>query len=529
MKEIHEVRNLLFGVNCITGQTGDRICREWESRFSKASAFMTDADNGESCEQIADKLCRKLEKQGFRDFSNRVVILVVFYDMRQEMPKAVMDELKKLPAKLNYMLKCNIAMELQFIDVGRIGRIDNQKMRAMVAHVSEENRNVPHSRHMILMAEPALSTNHDKVWRSVITLLDLIRCDTNPHDLLPDLSGMPHNSAVGYLGYGECDPEALQQIEAKLQQLKSKFREEDLTLFREQFASRTNRLRSDILSDMNIDGALQPLHPDMEIPEGKGFLGLGNKREKARKGKLQSFEEARQKTVDALEETARDMKREINKRFAKLNAQADQLLIAALEESGLSITCKADSDRTEEMLVYHRKSSYVPNPPELKYDEKGYAEDIGRYLEDVRNDAIEEGYAEFYRSLLKTFKGLPEDHFDILREEKEREAALLNEEKYTLRSPEDFCRGVFHGNTGIISEFALDITAVKSKTWVVAHGKSMQDLVEEISVGNIVADVCKVDDNYDGVRKAKKVKIEALRVVMSQCTDSTLTKLFPEV
>ena len=263
---VQNVHSLLFGINLVGGRMGEVVRDMWSERFTPYSAFLADVTTEARASDMTDKLIHAIRQQGIADVTHKAVIMVAFMDMTQPVPNTLLAELAALPERLNNLLHCNVSMMLQFAHVGRIGAIVRDEIIAKVENAVEENLKAHYSHHLYVLAEPALSIESNRVWEPAISLTDLLRGEVNPHEMLPSIRNAPRNSCVGYIGFGQCNPNAQAYITKRIELLEDKFRQENLDRFRIMIAQEKDRVVELVNGNIVVRGDMQPLHPHMEVP-----------------------------------------------------------------------------------------------------------------------------------------------------------------------------------------------------------------------------------------------------------------------
>lgn len=441
VKNITTIEHKMFGLCCIQGGERERLRTLWEQRFAKKTAFWVDAGEQKPME-IMEQFRDQLAALGISSMAGERCIVALFLDFTALQDEARMRELCQLPANLQNHFGCTVSVALQFGHLGVLDRIHNKAPieNALLATKINGELKVGFPR-LYLVATPFLGGEVSPHWKAVAVLLDILRRDPHRGEVLPDCADSDSGNDVGFIRYSEFLEGGVDEWQRRVEKLTKQLGSDGEELLQEALATRLSVLEESVKRRYEVDGNLQPLHPDMYVEKG-GFLGGDVK--KAKKGKLPSYNTAAAETCSALEKTALRMRREIETEYTREAAGTDFMDLCA--ECGIGLGRVKDRAAIMRLLDGLRNShtEAAIRPTLQPYREEGYANEMTLYLNQSKKNAIADGRRRYVEQMHRNYEAVTDEQLQDKLQELQVERTKLNEAIHAMPTAEGWLTNILY-------------------------------------------------------------------------------------
>lgn len=357
----------LIGVSFIQSEENTHVKKHWDNRFRAENADWIQMSGPEmSVEDVLVQVVNLRKEQG-QNLAGLNIVLAGFYDMFDENVEKQAEFLNNLASELK-LNHAKMQPVIQFAYVGRNPSPDAQTLRQRVIMVAEKNT----GRVCLVGRSPVV--DETLCWKPEILLLDVLRRSQNPLSHLP----LPnHLGAVGYLRYAEHSQSRLDQADAEIARLKKCLGDEGQDSFRSGIRGLVDEIAQKAPGDFPVDGAKQPLHPDMSVNPGKFSLTGKYKKQ---------FEAAQKETVNAVHVTGSRLVERMKERYIPTDEQADEMIRTVIRERqpGYGMLEKLQPGQLNLSVDGAVNSTVVSLP----YNPNGYSGMITQYLNGRREDGV---------------------------------------------------------------------------------------------------------------------------------------------
>ena len=323
-------QSALLGLCCMPSNESilcEIIRKQWKDRFDMISTLLYDVD-------FSDKtsLTNRIQVTDFINnrSANEEVLISIFLDLRRPLEQENIGSIQTFRNDYSSNFACHGVRTIIFGYVGNYTftpetdtNVD-KNIKLLLQQFSQS--------HIMLISE--IKEGQSQCWIPVMAFLEVLR---RMNTLMEKL---PADARVGYLEYGLYNKELRRQYEAELSLIEKKLSDEGAGTASDAMRAEIKRLTSESSKAFNINGGIQPLHPDLKIKPG--FLGIGRLRATRPGG---SFDIAKNITRDAVEQTAKKMENGIKKIFTLSNSEADQLLQKFTESVSLKLIADGTVER----------------------------------------------------------------------------------------------------------------------------------------------------------------------------------------
>lgn len=530
--DISTVNRNLIGISFLEDKySKERIKKQWDARFSPMNSFWLEASAEDTVESAYDKCVNLFQGQNITSLTGQPVVMAFFVDCTQELSENMLRILKSLARALEGMLQCVVHAEIQFCYVGRLslGSRERQRMSLRTAVTNNSKKTGGGYHRLCLVATPSLGASSSNEWKSAIVYLDLLRRCPNLADLMPIPAHGNPNENVGYLMYEEHDEQEYDRLTTEKKYLETLQGNSGADELHEILTRRRDELKNQVEEQFTINASLQPQHTDMFVPEGGGFLGMGRPRDKAAKGKLDTYNQAVSATRSAVTETGERMTEEILELFRAEADRAPEILRKAWEDANVGMETLRNRKAMESAVKVPGTNGGLDVALEMKYTPNGCAGEIGEYLRSVRETAVSRGIDLLNQQMKTALNGITPEELD------QREADLLaklNAVKLGLNkipSISNLCSAISgHGDPKECCFSIMGSLSAASRKMLLARGHAMEDAMEAAITGN-KCERYAIYHPHGGIVRPDTAPLKALKVIYVYCSDEALQQLLHEV
>lgn len=315
-------QSALLGLCCIPSDESTickNIRKQWDDRFDMISTLLYDVD-------FSDKtsLTNKIQVTDFVNHrsANEEVLISIFLDLRHSLEHENLRYIQTFRDDYSSSFACHSVRTIIF------GYVGNYTFSPETDAVIDRNielmlHQFPQC-HILLVSE--IKEGQSQCWIPVMAFLEVLR---RMNALMEKL---PADARVGYLEYGLYNKALRRQYEDELSSIEKKLSNDGEGVASDALRAEIQKLTAEARKAYNVNGGMQPLHPDLKV--NPGIFGLGRLRATRPGG---SFDIARNVTKDAAEKTAENMENGIRELFTLSDSEADQQLLQFTENIGLKL------------------------------------------------------------------------------------------------------------------------------------------------------------------------------------------------
>lgn len=516
MPDISIAQCKLVGISCLEGSERDRTKQEWEERFLEHEAFWLDAQEGQKAVALAKRITAVMSEHEIVTLADETVVLAVFLDLTKAPNVELLREITKLPAVLT-KLGClaPIVLEFGFLDDVAFGDAEalKENVRNVVA-VNCEDQNI-RKQLVLVAASPYGQSQDDVCWKSVMVALDILRRDSAPASMIP-VDGANPNDNVGFLRYGEYDEQKLQTLQAEQNRLQIKLGNGGTMEFKNVLNMALGEIEKEINDRYVVEGNCQPLHPGMKV---EGYFA----RRAAEHGR-EPFASARNSTWNALDMTAKNLKKMILDAYRQKIEGAPGDLKKYIEQADIGIMLESDSAAMLGMLDPGAVGMSEPMTPNLAFKESGYTSEIDGYLKDMRRYCAAKVRYEYMVGLRDAYKAVDQSEYT------KRQAALAKELKNTgyriskVTDKKTLVNLIANGGNLPQANIHITLGGGNSACWALCRDKADYGDMSAACTGALVT-VYYIDAKFGGLKLLDNAPIKAVQLLQFHCSEERLTNL----
>lgn len=376
MTAINEIiQDEVIAISFLDQAEYERMESQWVDRFRPDQTILIKTSVEEKPMAAMQRVHSAIKDQGYDVMSGLRVILAGFLDLRGDSAVEQTRFLKEIAYQLS-AVGCIVSLKMQFAYIGEIPSPERKKIQSNVKMVADEGNG-----RLCLVGKYGFDENGGNNWRATVMLLDALRRSTDYVSMLPKL---PNGSekGVGFLKYAEFSQERLNNLEKRKLQIERELGDKGTDELSFSVVACLEEISRSAGKDFPADGKKHPYHPDM-IVENKG-VGPFNKRNKAKKGDNKEYNAAAAATVEAVEATAKQMRRKMEARYIPTDEQAMEWMRRFLEDGKVGIKCILGMQNMRQQLSLTPDENKMPQVLTLPYSEDGCADRIGYYLTEYR-------------------------------------------------------------------------------------------------------------------------------------------------
>ena len=266
-----------------------------------------------------------------------------------------------------------------------------------------------------------------------------------------------------------------------------------------------------------VDGAFQPLHPDMIVPK---------KRErKATKGRYAPYNMAAIQTESAIDKTGKAIAGAVKVCFALTDEEASQKLHEAISKSGLGLAAAADKqymmnialatsnpapERPVALLLSNYCSNYIPN--------------IDHYLKKVKDYALFEGREMLYASLKRAYERIDTGYFEKQMRENNDKLKQILAILQNLYNADDFYSKADNEMLSLTSTFSADgVNEAESKSFFLLRGEDQLKRCQSENIAHTTKYY--IDETTGNIQELDDAPMKVIRLTLLDCTKQNLETL----
>lgn len=377
------INSHLIGVSFINSEENKQIQNQWNYRFRAENAdWIQVTDGNQSVDDVLGRIVQLRKGQG-QNLAGLQIVLTGFLDMFQENVEWQTDFLENLASELqrNHAIMRPV---IQFAYVGKNPSPEAEALRSRVTMVAEKNFG------KVCLVGRSVTVDDSLCWKPEMLLLDVLRRSQNPLQHLP----LPNQlGAIGYLRYAQHSQSQITQADAAIAHMKKCLSEEGQDSFRAGIRALIDEIAEKAPADFPVDGAMQPLHPDVFVNPNKfHFTGKYKKQ----------FEAAQRESSKAIEATGSRMIERMKERYIPTDAEADDMIRKVIEQRqpGYGMLEKL----RPEQLNLSAEGALIGGYITLGYNPNGYSGVITQYLQGRREDGVLQCQQAMLEKLMEAFQ-----------------------------------------------------------------------------------------------------------------------------
>lgn len=525
MTDVTDVKCTLFGI-CTSEELYAQVAQAWKERFAARTAFLVKAKADADALTVVEGILNGIEAEKMAGLGMNTCVLACFFDLTRTVSETQLHETSRIARRLEVALGCNVATTLQFGYVGRAALSDGKTIPQNIKAAVAQNERDTKRTQLILVASPTLTTTEAAIWRRPMLLLDILRRSVTPTALLPETPDGKTNNDVGFLDYGEYNDGDYKSLQAQIEALELTTGNQGADRFERRLQAYLSEKEEKLRASYAVNAGMQPQHPDMLVPEG----GFPNKRKKAEKGSYEPYNTAQTLTANAVFQTGETLHKAVVDCLALSEQETDTLLKSLIDESKLGLGLADDKCRVKQLLTYPGRDESRPAAPVLAYTDEGAVKEIDRYLSTVMTYAIYCARKALYAKLLAAYEKIPDTYFQKeLEREKDKLLDVRSRIKEMYTATEFYQRAVF-GHLNLRGELSTADPSAISRSYLTVCGEEFKKLAEEIEGGEVHnVESYYVDPAIGGIQAQDNAPFKILRLTLLDCSDNSLSSLFPEV
>lgn len=517
MEDISKIQCRMVGISLLGASAGRRARAEWDDRFREHEAFWVDAHPGQTAMDLAKSISQDMAREGIKTMGGTTLVLSVFLDLMQAPDMELLEEVLSVSRLLNKALGCLIPLTLEFGYVGQFAFGDSAALKKNIWGIVEKNRGNPGERKQLCLVgiSPLWDENEDVSWKAVMTCLDLLRRQGTPGDSVP-VDGVDPSNNVGFLRYGEYDEAQLQALIKEKSDIEYALSDHGAMELRNQLAIAMGAIERETEKNYPVDGNSQPVHLGMYV---EGFFA----RKRAQRGG-EPFASARNSTLNAIDQTGKELKKRILDSYRKQTEDAETWLRHYLKEAGVGIELERDRKQMEDILSPAPLGTVEPPLPGLAYKESGYTSEIDSYLKGIRRYAGAKARHQFATALLKAYQNIPDKEFARRSSDLLQRLDGVKNRLNRLMTLETLTDIVAQGNELPGAAFQVTLAAGRSSYWVVSRNEKLSEMVEKKIAGAMTVGY-HIDAVHGGLKTLDNAPLKAIQFLQFQCSEELLNDL----
>lgn len=513
--DIPSAKSKLVGVCCLQGEERDLVKRLWEKRFSGLTAFFTDASPEDSARRIAKRINSEVTNRGFQGMAGLDVIFVVFLDLREDVSENLLQALASVPGILSANLGCNVLMRLNF---GFVDTQDDEGRETLPQRIKDAVQSDMDSRGLYLVAEPDFGGRAENHWKAVMVYLDLLRRGAESAQSLAFLNH--DNGTIGFLRYGEYGVDMLSSLQKEYDELTAQLATEGNdggAAFSTQLTSGLMELETAARAQFAVNGAMQPIHPDMTVT---GRIAQWQ----AAHGSNQAFNKAQLATQQALLDTGKRMEQQIQDFYQARMQDPKTFLIGLFQKANVRL--KFVENSTQVLSYLDMNDRAVPDAalPTLAYNPNGYTDQISLYLADKLAHCLYKAKKNAMESLRNAYNSLSQEKIAKERTQMRERLDVVKTNLGHLPTREKFCALALGNGAGLESAFSVFLGAAGDMTLkhLVCRRQDDRTYIQNNCVVHGTECRYYIDEAHGGLGELDNAPIKALQAALFDCTDARL-------
>lgn len=514
ISNIMTVHMSVLGLCFLKGRQKELLKTEWKDRFGGRTSLWVDLEVDSSFEQIRDAVLTSIrEREGM--YIQQECVMAVFLDLQEAVPEHLPETLKRIQETLDLVLNRSTVAVLQFGYVGIRGLSDGKIVRENTAMLSGENAKRPAAiQYRVCLVGSDFSRSGDENnWRAVALFLDILRRQNSIVGFLPVSPNGQSNDDIGYLRYAEYNKIRYQDCkrrEEKIRQLLGKGGNEELFRL---YENRRNELRKTVQQRYVIEENMHPQHPDLIVT---GMLSVT----RAKKGKHKPYNEAAERTRNAVLLTAKRMESEIKKLFAPYILNAEEELLSMFETAKVGLELKKDRGEMNAILSVTRAGG-LPALPLLPYSEAGVSGSICTYLKQMRSYVTDSCLEEYENSIRSAYDRILEKGFADEEQRLAREMQNITDTMRNLQTPEKIIVAIQNGSYLPETGLAPGNVEGRQKSYMLIRGEEVRRKVESM-ISSGTTQIYELMQTADDAQSIQDMPAKAVQMMVSDCSEYVL-------
>lgn len=514
--DIRTVHCKLISLCSLQGEVRQQVRQEWEERFHEHEAFWLDVEESQSGVDMARAVTHLIRNQGIMTMAGKKVIIAAFFDLAHAPNEALAKEIAQVPALLKGALGCTVALTMEFGNLGEMAFADKDKLRSHVKQIVEVNKENPNDKKQLCLvaSSPLVMPEDDSSWKAVMVSLDVLRRLSAPAQ---EIAGGNPDGDVGFIRYGEYDARKLSELTDRKTKILTALGNDGAMKLKDLIRNELSALEMKIEETYVVTGSVQPIHPDM-------IVSGGINRWKAGKGKLDSFEKAKNSTWSAMDMTGQNLRSMIAAGCREQIEDAEGRLARFLEEAGVGVQLEADAQQMESILRPEKMTVAPPIAPSLSYKPEGWVKDIEEYLLGVRRHAAAKAKQDMAQSLLDAYRKIPasvytEKSTGLTKRLKQVETRLGN-----VMSRADLINLLPTGAPLPETCFFPFLGGGFTASWALCRKPADAADLDGVCTGTNTT-VYYIDETVGGLKLVDNAPIKAVQIILSNCDDAHLNDM----
>lgn len=344
---INQVQCKLLGISLMGSADSKKIRDLWDSRFRPGDVIWVEVKPGQCTTAIAENVLQEMKNQGIRTLKEKALLTASFLDLSKELDEIAektIDQLAGLPGLLSDSLGCRTPLNLEFGHLGNMAFADKSMLKANAEKVIAINTAHKEERlQLCLTAKPVLG-DEDEDWKTAVILMDVLRRQTAPEQLVPVGGDFFPNDDVGMFRYGEYNKELNDRLQAEQDALNRALSCEGADQLAEELQKDFDNIDREIETHFPISGGMMPLPLGLRVT---GFLA----ERLATAGKNRDFNAAAASVMSAIESTEDKMCADILSYYQDDISQAGKRLEDLINRAHVGIQLERDQAKMEQILT----------------------------------------------------------------------------------------------------------------------------------------------------------------------------------
>lgn len=403
---INQVQCKLLGISLMDSTDSGKIKALWDSRFRPGDVFWIEAQPSQSVNAIAENVLQEMKNQGTKSLKEKSLLTACFLDLSKELDedtKETIDQLAGLPSLLSGSLGCRTPLNLEFGHLGNLAFADKGMLKANAEKVVAINTAHNTERlQLCLTARPVLG-DEDEDWKTAMILMDILRRQTAPEQLVPVGGDFFPNDDIGIFRYGEYNKELIDRLQAELDALSWALGGGGAAQLSEELQKDLDEIDREIETRFPVSGSMMPLPPALHVT---GFLA----ERLAAAGKNKEFNAAAASVLSAIEATEERMCADILAYYQDAIAQAGERLENLIGRAHVGIQLERNRDNMEQILTQS-----IANPAycgQVSLSHRGDNEQrIERKLEATRERAAKNVKSKLFQAMKEAYKQRTQEYY----------------------------------------------------------------------------------------------------------------------
>lgn len=526
--DISAVNCKLFGVSFLKDEEHEKMRKLWGENFYPYTAFFVRGESGMQVTQIAQSLRFEIQRQNIPSIAGESVIIALFLDMTEEVPRERIEAMGKLPGLLQNALHCNVSVVFQFGYVGELAFSNAAVQRENAKIIVDENMKYSDTgsrRQLCLVASPTLTVGGIQNWKAVAVFLDVLRRQANPTQLIPGTDDMQFNNDVGFLSYGEHSASQQCMLSERSKHLTRLLGNRGGEELRQALEQRLAEMESALAGKYHIDGSAFPLHTGLIVEDT--FLHKNKK--KATRGEYLPYNDARNNVSLALSETARVIQEDIACWCQQWTKGALRDLEEIIDSKEVGLELLEEQRSVLSYLDVQIEGRIQPQLPSLQYKEAGCLAEIVEYMEKTIAFRIKESQLAYVEAIKEAYKSIAQRGFAKKKEDYSRELQLVNMRLSGMCDAREFYTRAISGHPDKQADFHPFLPTGKENSFILVRGLEMQNIANSITSSFAAPATYSISEKNGGTPVLDDAPMKVLGVMFKDCDEENLLDLIPEV